>query len=301
DVYKRQPPDREPTIVCFPGVEFQPSELHFPPGFVIRRLRARQKGRFLLNRWYFKVNSRWGLFTLWYPLNLSQVIVVQNPLRRLEQRILRKWPAISHYQNQQGGELEFHSLRQYRPGDPVRQINWKKTARGNAVYLNLFEREEFRQVLFLLHTGMAVNYRWRSDDFLDYNIALLLALSATVLNSYGQAGLIAFSNRVHQVLEPAPGLKQQQRFRKALLHIRSDSKTMPAPQMLSQLTRYIRPGSQVIWLQPLTTPAEAEHFLPVVSHWRQHARLLWISAQRISRSVVSDAILAKWQGEQQKR
>lgn len=289
--------DRQAEIICYPGADFQPGELRFSSGFQIKRLRARKKGRFILNRWYLKVNSRFGFFSLWYPLDLSAVITVQNPLRRLEQKI--RWGAENH--DRQGGELEFHSLRQYRPGDRVKQINWKKTAgaHNHEIFLNLFEQEKYRRVLFLLHTGMAVNYRWRTEDFLDYNIALLLALAATVLHSHDQAGLVTFSNQVHRVIEPAAGLAQLQRFRETLATVRSDGKTMPAPVMLSALTRYIRPGTQVIVLQPLTTAAEAEHFLPVVRHWRQQARILWVSARRVAQIATTEPALSHWQQQQQ--
>ncbi|MEE9253602.1 MAG: DUF58 domain-containing protein, partial [Pseudomonadales bacterium] len=63
--------------------------------------------------------------------------------------------------NQRRGEgLEFHQLRDYRPGDTMRQIDWKATSRRRKLISKEYQEERDQQVLFAIDSGR----RMRSQD-----------------------------------------------------------------------------------------------------------------------------------------
>jgi uncharacterized protein (DUF58 family) len=60
-----------------------------------------------------------------------------------------------------GQGLEFHEVRDYRPGDDVRNIDWRVTARTNRPHMKIFTEERERTVLICVdsNTGMRFGTR----------------------------------------------------------------------------------------------------------------------------------------------
>ncbi len=81
---------------------------------------------------------------------------------------------------QRGQGTEFDSLREYVPGDDVRSIDWRGTARSNTVVVRTWRPERDRHVLIVLDTGRTSAGRVVDQPRLDHamDAALLLAVLA---------------------------------------------------------------------------------------------------------------------------
>lgn len=75
---------------------------------------------------------------------------------------------------------EFDSLREYVPGDDVRSIDWRATARANDVMVRTWRPERDRQVVLVLDSGRTSAVRIADETRLDIllDAALLLAALA---------------------------------------------------------------------------------------------------------------------------
>jgi uncharacterized protein (DUF58 family) len=80
-----------------------------------------------------------------------------------------------------GQGTEFDSLREYVPGDDVRSIDWRATARAGDVVVRTWRPERDRHVLLVLDTGRTAAGRVGDAPRLDaaMDAALLLAALAT--------------------------------------------------------------------------------------------------------------------------
>jgi len=80
-----------------------------------------------------------------------------------------------------GPGTEFDSLREYVPGDDVRSIDWRATARAGEVVVRTWRPERDRRVLLVLDTGRSAAGRVGDAPRLDaaMDAALLLAALAT--------------------------------------------------------------------------------------------------------------------------
>ena len=60
-----------------------------------------------------------------------------------------------------GQGLEFHEVREYRPGDDVRNIDWRVTARMDRPFLKVFTEERERTVLLCVDANAAMRFGTR--------------------------------------------------------------------------------------------------------------------------------------------
>lgn len=73
--------------------------------------------------------------------------------------------------------LQFRSLREYTTGDPLRKVNWKKTASRQALYVNQYEPTALRQLYFVL--DLPSPYHYRLETAAETQLALLATYANT--------------------------------------------------------------------------------------------------------------------------
>ncbi|MCZ6889572.1 MAG: DUF58 domain-containing protein [Gammaproteobacteria bacterium] len=98
-----------------------------------------------------------------------------------------------------GEGLEFHQLREYREGDPLRQIDWKATARRRELISREYQEERDQRVMFLIDSGR----RMRSFDgelsHFDHALNAMLLLAYVALRQGDSVGLLSFGHAVKWV------------------------------------------------------------------------------------------------------
>ncbi len=88
-----------------------------------------------------------GLFTVWvYCLPQESVLIYPKPESPC--------PDFPHHGGQEGAKSttskgeELSGIRNYRPGDPIRDIAWKKTAQSNQTWVKEFNQTQGKNLLF---------------------------------------------------------------------------------------------------------------------------------------------------------
>lgn len=99
-----------------------------------------------------------------------------------------------------GHNLEFEQIKEYVPGDDVRTINWKATARRNSLMVNQYQDEKSQQVYCVIDKGRAMKMPFNGMTLLDYAINASLVLSDIALKKDDKAGLITYSNKIASFL-----------------------------------------------------------------------------------------------------
>lgn len=64
----------------------------------------------------------------------------------------------SHHSPFRGQGLEFDSVREYVPGDDIRNIDWRVTARTGAPHLKIFKEERERHILLCVDMNAAMRF-----------------------------------------------------------------------------------------------------------------------------------------------
>lgn len=94
-----------------------------------------------------------------------------------------------------GEGTEFDSLREYIPGDDVRSIDWRATARQSAVTVRTWRPERDRHLLLVLDTGRTAAGRVGDVPRLDAAMDAALLLTALASRAGDRVDLLAHDRR----------------------------------------------------------------------------------------------------------
>lgn len=95
-----------------------------------------------------------------------------------------------------GQGTEFDSLREYVDGDDVRSIDWRATARRDAIVVRTWRPERHRRILIVLDTGRTSAGRVGDIPRLDSSMDAALLLAALASRAGDKVDLIAFDRTV---------------------------------------------------------------------------------------------------------
>jgi uncharacterized protein (DUF58 family) len=144
-------------------------------------------------------------------------------LRRVRQIEIRTRRAV---QDILGGEyhsvfkgrgMEFDEVREYAPGDEIRDIDWNVTARTGRPFIKRFVEERQQTVFFLVDVSASSVFgsTGQLKSEMAAEICAILAFSAIQNND--RVGLLTFSGEVENLIPPAKGRKHVLRVVRELL------------------------------------------------------------------------------------
>ncbi len=188
------------------------------------------------------------------PSSDERVHVSLAGLRKLESAaraisLLPRQPARSALQGRhrsriRGRGLDFEELRVYLPGDDVRSIDWKVTARSGAPYVRVYTEERDRPTLIVLDQRMSMFYG-TVHNTKSVTAAECAAIVAHLVEAQGdRVGGIVFGDSDIVELRPGRGRTALTRFltsveaaNRRLRATAEPQKPMPLNEVLKSVTR----------------------------------------------------------------
>lgn len=198
----------------------------------------------------FSATDPFGLFRNSWLAAAERTLLVRpsfSRLRRLALRPLRTAVFAGPYAARLAGPgVEFFGVQPYSPGDPLRWINWKASARHpGELFINQFEQERVADV------GLIVDARWRSNAGLDaqdsvfpYSIQAAASLAELLLAQGNRVGLLIYGSHLDWTI-PAYGRVQRERIMLALAKA-AEGESRVFDHIHHLPTRLFRPKTQLI-------------------------------------------------------
>lgn len=121
-----------------------------------------------------------------------------------------------------GHTMEFEQIKEYVQGDDIRTLNWKATAKKNALMVNQFQDEKSQTVYMVIDKGRQMQMPFGGLSLLDYAVNATLVLSGVILKKHDRAGMLAFSKRVENRVAAERRSSQMERLMEGLYAIRTD-------------------------------------------------------------------------------
>ena len=106
-----------------------------------------------------------------------------------------------------GRGMSFAEVREYQPGDDIRDIDWNVTARMIHPYVKVFEEERELTLMLLIDLSASQTFgtQGRTQRELSAEVAATLAFSAMQNND--KVGVIFFTDRIEKFIPPQKGRK----------------------------------------------------------------------------------------------
>ena len=152
---------------------------------------------------------------------------------------------LSHFK---GRGMDFEELREYMPGDDVRDIDWNVTNRMGRPFVKRFREErELTMVLALdISASSAFGSRRRSKREFAVEVAATLAISAT--RSSDKVALLLFTNQVELFLPPRKGRRHILRVIREMLFHEPKQRGTNIPAALAFLNHVVHRRTMVFLL-----------------------------------------------------
>ncbi|WMP17889.1 DUF58 domain-containing protein [Thiothrix lacustris] len=206
--------------------------------------------------------------------SLQALLSLQGQVRtlRLAKKHIRSRHAGLHRSVHKGRGMDFAESRMYQPGDDIRSIDWRVTARSGRVHTKVFEEEREKPVLLWvdLRPSMFFATRGRFKSVVAADVASLL-LWKTLDDGDRIGGLL--QNGEHVEFKPS-------RSRSAALHFLRELSDMTRGKPVversrsdlqaswTRLRRVTQPGSQVFVLSDFrqANPAALRQLAMIAEH-----------------------------------
>jgi uncharacterized protein (DUF58 family) len=180
-------------------------------------VRCARWGGYTAGEVHVRATDRLGAFAFEDVVDLSTPLKVY-PLAEQLLGILKPLETQVYAGNQvaraKGDGIEFSEIRPFVPGDRVRRINWRASARRGELVVNELHPERNADVILLLDTFSEARTAERGT--LDLMVRAAAALAAEYLQRKDRVGVVGFGGVINWLL-PATGVSQLYRIVDSLL------------------------------------------------------------------------------------
>lgn len=157
-------------------------------------------------------------------MHTSSLEEIFRNIRRLQIKALRDVNDLfaGNYRSVfKGKGLEFEEVREYQPGDDIRQIDWNITARSQHPFVKHFREERELTVMLIvdISASSSFSHTTRLKSEMIAELAALLAFSA--IKNQDKVGLLLFTDQIELYLKPKKEMRHILRVIRELLYFQA--------------------------------------------------------------------------------
>lgn len=134
---------------------------------------------------------------------LKKVRKIEIKTRGLSQNIF----AGEYHSAFKGRGVIFSEVREYQPGDDVRDIDWNVTARHNKPYVKVYEEERELTLMLLIDVSRSEIFGAKGVEKKEMMAEIAATLAFSSLQNNDKVGVIFFSDRIEKFIPPKKGKK----------------------------------------------------------------------------------------------
>jgi len=197
-------------------------------------------------------------------VNLKMLINLAKPAATLNlfRSRIRAQQSGGYVSRTKGRGMEFDEVRPYQPGDDIRSIDWRVTARTGKAHTKLFREERERPVFISVDYRAPMQFATRGV-FKSVQAAKLAGLLAWVAQRHSdRIGGQIFTDHSCTELKPQNGKRAVLHFFNALIHQQPEQTALDFEQIMRRLSQHVKPGSLVYIISDFRgLNKAAEHYL----------------------------------------
>jgi len=217
---------------------------------------CQQRGVFRLGPWELLLGDPFGIFAVTQEYSARREVLVYPPLADLPAHAQPHRQSIGDRkplrQPLQAETILALTARPFMPGDPLRHIHWRTSARRGALFSKQFEPESASRVWLIPDFDARVHLTHKGESTLETAVTLTATLAALLLEDHLEVGLAAYADQ-QRILQPQRGSAQLWPLLLALAPLKSVF-DQPLAQVLAQVRPLINPHDLVLVITPSVSP-----------------------------------------------
>lgn len=134
---------------------------------------------------------------------LEKVRKIEIKTRGLSQNIF----AGEYHTAFKGRGVIFSEVREYQPGDDIRDIDWNVTARHNRPYVKVYEEERELTMMLLIDVSGSSEFGAGNESKKEMIAEIAATLAFSSIQNNDKVGVIFFSDKIEKFIPPKKGRK----------------------------------------------------------------------------------------------
>ncbi|MFZ4520764.1 MAG: DUF58 domain-containing protein [Bacteroidales bacterium] len=139
-----------------------------------------------------------------------------------------------------GRGMAFSEVREYQPGDDIRNIDWNVTARFNHPYVKVFDEERELTVMLLIDVSASNQFGTKKTFKQEVITEIAAVLAFSAIQNNDKVGVIFFSKTVEKFIPPKKGTSHILRIIRELIEFKPQQQETNLTDPLRFLTNAIK-------------------------------------------------------------
>jgi uncharacterized protein (DUF58 family) len=260
----------------------------------------RERGDLKVGRLFARYQTALGLAERWAVFPLSQTVRVLPGLPRATGQLhlirSRQFEMEKRRKRQAGLGREFEALREYRPGDDLRDVCWTATARRRQLITRTFQVERSQTVWLVVDAGRLLRARVKEEGRtfrltkLDYAVNAVLSLAQMATQSGDRAGLVAYGRAIQQTVGAGRGPLHIRALIEALAQIRGEAAEADHARAVRVLLRKQTRRALIVWITDFAETPTTPEVIEYATHMSGRHLVLFAALSQPDLSALARAI-----------
>jgi uncharacterized protein (DUF58 family) len=138
-----------------------------------------------------------------------------------------------------GTGIAFEEVREYRPGDDIRAIDWNVTARMGHPFIKRFIEERELTVVLMVDCSGSHQFGTRAQPKREVAAELAAVLAFSAISNNDRVGLVQFTDRIERFLPPRKGARHVLRLIRDVLFYQPEHRGTSLREGLDFLNRVL--------------------------------------------------------------
>ncbi|MEN6403505.1 MAG: DUF58 domain-containing protein [Armatimonadia bacterium] len=138
-----------------------------------------------------------------------------------------------------GQGMEFAEVRQYVPGDDVRTIDWRVSARTRKPYVRRYVEERELTVMLVVDASGSMNFGTCATTKAETMAEAAATLAFSAIRNNDKVGLLVFTDEVEAYIPPTKGRRQVLRVIREVLYTSPQRRSTNLAQALEYVNRVL--------------------------------------------------------------
>ena len=144
-----------------------------------------------------------------------------------------------------GRGVIFSEVREYEPGDDIRDIDWNVTSRHNKPYVKVYEEERELTVMLLIDVSGSRDFGACGEAKKEKMAEIAATLAFSSIQNNDKVGVIFFSDRIEKFIPPKKGRKHILLIIREIINFTPESTGTNIDVALQFLTNVVKKRSTV--------------------------------------------------------